>query len=117
LEVTWENLLWNCDTVASLKTFALGISTDEYVAPRNDVFHLRYALDDSKANNEEQFDALQSSLTWQANEGLSIVTSAWRAVNSMAGETWNNDPVRNAAPHSALSHWVILSNMRWGKIQ
>ena len=91
----------NRDTVALLKTFALGLSTDEYVAPRNNVFYLRYALDDSKANNEERFDALRLSLTWQANEGLSIVMSARRAVNSaMAGETWNNDPVRNAAPHS-----------------
>ena len=91
----------NRDTVASLKTFALGISTDEYVAPRNDVFYLRYALDDSKANDDERFDALRSTLTWRANEGLSIVTSARRAVNSaLAGETWNNDPVRDSAPHS-----------------
>ena len=69
--------------------FALGLSTDEYVAPRNNVFYLRYALDDSKANDEERFDALRLSLTWRANEGLSIVTSARQAVNSaMAGKTW-----------------------------
>ena len=100
----------NRDTVALLKTFALGLSTDEYVAPRNNVFYLRYALDDSKANDEERFDALRLSLTWRANEGLSIVTSARQAVNSaMAGKTWNNDPVRNAAPTSDVVRWYLTT--------
>jgi hypothetical protein len=90
--------------------FALGLSTDEYVAPRNNVFYLRYALDDSKANDEERFDALRLSLTWRANEGLSIVTSARQAVNSaMAGKTWNNDPVRNAA--HPLTLYVGISQL------
>jgi hypothetical protein len=96
-------LVANRDIVSRLKDIATSISSDEDVAPRDDVFYLRYALDDGRADDDERADALRSAVSWRSNEGRAIVTSARRAVASASSggvRTWNNDPVRDAAPHS-----------------
>ena len=98
-------LVANRDIVSRLKDIATSISSDEDVAPRDDVFYLRYALDDGRADDDERADALRSAVSWRSNEGRAIVTSARRAVASASSGgvgTWNNDPVRDAAPHSAV---------------
>ena len=89
--------------MSRLKDIATSISSDEDVAPRDDVFYLRYALDDGRADDDERADALRSAVSWRSNKGRAIVTSARRAVASASSggvRTWNNDPVRDAAPHS-----------------
>ncbi|KAL3823629.1 hypothetical protein ACHAXA_005610 [Cyclostephanos tholiformis] len=98
-------LVANRERIASLRDIALSISNDESVSPSNDVFYLRYALDDSKKNDDERARAMRASIEWRSSEvgGRSIVTSARRAVidaSSSPDGRWNNDPVRDAAPHS-----------------
>ncbi|KAL3798243.1 hypothetical protein ACHAW5_001369 [Stephanodiscus triporus] len=104
------------------------MSTDVCVCPNDDVFYLRYALDDDKTNDDERVDALKSNIAWRSNEGRSIVTSARTAIararsssSSSSGEEeeeeeeedeeegktrerkgWNNDHVRDAAPRSEI---------------
>ena len=95
----------NRDVVDRLKGIAASMSEDDDVAPRDDVFYLRYALDDGRASDDERADALRSAVAWRSGEGRSIVTSARRAVaaaSSGGAGTWNNDPVRDAAPHSVV---------------
>ena len=94
-----------------LKDIASTISDDEAVAPKDDIFYLRYILNDSYEDDKERVAALESNLQWRGNEGHAIVSSARKAVKSaMEGGgtfTWNNDPVQNAAPHSKLIHQFL----------
>ena len=53
-------------------------------------------------------DALQSAIKWRKTKGKRIVESAKAAVEeATAGGGWNNEPVRNAAPHSDLINKYI----------
>ena len=96
--------------IASLKDVASKISADEAVAPQNDVFYLRYVLDDSHESDEQRVAALKSNLEWRMKEGNNIVTSAYKAVQSATSEgKWNNEPVSAAAPHSNLINKYLKS--------
>lgn len=93
----------NQDQIASLRNIALSISSDAAVAPTNDVFYLRYALETSYENDDERIDALKSNIQWRLTDGKDIVTNAHRAVLAATSEgnsKWNNQPVQQAAPHA-----------------
>ena len=91
--------------IETLQDIAFKISDDEAVAPKDDIFYLRYILKDSYKDDVERVAALKSSLQWRGNEGHAIVSSARKAVKlAMEGGKWNNDPVQNAAPYSKLIH-------------
>lgn len=96
--------------IATLKDIAAAISDDEAVAPKNDIFYLRYVLNDAYDDEEQRTAALKSNLQWRMNEGNSIVSSAHEAIASaMEGGTWSNEPVRNAAPNAKLINEFIQS--------
>jgi len=89
--------------IASLKEIASTLSADEAVAPQDDVFYLRYVLDDGYGDDDERAAALTSSIQWRMNDGNSIVTSARNAVKSATADgKWNNEPIQNGAPHGNL---------------
>lgn len=97
--------------IASLREIASGISDDEAVAPPNDVFYLRYVLNDKYDDDEQRIAALKSNLQWRMNDGNSIVTGARESIRSATegGGGWNNEPVRNAAPHAELINAYLSS--------
>lgn len=87
--------------VDSLKEIARSISDDEAVAPADDVFYLRYVLNDY-ADDDERAAALKSTLEWRAGEGNAIVAGAREAIRAATADgKWDNGPVMSAAPHSA----------------
>lgn len=95
----------NKEQIASLKNVAQSISTDAAVAPTNDVFYLRYALETSYETNDERMAALKSNIQWRASEGKDIVKNAHQAImqaaaSSGADKKWDNQPVQQAAPHA-----------------
>lgn len=98
-------------SIASLKDIATKISENEDVAPQTDVFYLRYILNDSYDDDEQRIAALKSNLQWRMNEGNTIVTSARKAIQSamMEDGKWNNEPIRNAAPHAKLINEYLTS--------
>jgi len=92
-------------SIASLRDTATTITQDKAVAPQNDVFYLRYVLNDSYKNDEQRIAALKSNLEWRMNDGNAIVTSARSAINAaMQTENgkFNNEPIRNAAPNANI---------------
>lgn len=69
----------------------------------NDVFYLRYLLEEQYDTDDERAEALKATLEWRTGEGKAIVDSAREASEAAMSEGgWNNDPVRNAAPHASL---------------
>jgi len=90
--------------IASLKNIASTLSGDEAVAPTDDVFYLRYILDDGYDNDNERAAALKASIEWRLGEGNNVVTSARNAVKAATADEgkWNNAPIQSAAPHSAI---------------
>lgn len=92
----------NQEKIASLKTIAQSISSDAAVAPTNDVFYLRYALETSYENDDERTEALKSNIQWRLTDGKDIVATAHQAVqaaSSAENAKWDNQPVQQAAPH------------------
>lgn len=88
--------------IVSLKEIAFGISKDAAVAPKDDVFYLRYILDEYD-DGEERIAALRSNIEWRKSDGNAIVTNARNAIKSaMEGGKWDNGPIQNAAPHGDL---------------
>ena len=93
--------------IASLKETATTILPD---APTNDVFYLRYCLaypDD----NEKRKESLVSNLEWRTGKGKSICDAANVAIASAMSDTnsWNNEPVRESAPHASIINSYITS--------
>ena len=85
--------------IASLKEIAFSISDDAVVAPKDDVFYLRYILN-GYDDEEERIAALKSNIEWRKSDGKAIVTRARNAIQSaMEGGKWDNGPIQNAAPH------------------
>ena len=88
--------------IATLKDIAFSISTDEAVAPKNDVFYLRYTLNDYD-DEDDRIAALKSNIEWRAGDGNNIVTSARSAIQSaMEGDRFDNTPIQSAAPNGKL---------------
>ena len=89
--------------IASLREIASSISNDEAVAPKSDVFYLRYVLDDSYEDLDQCAAALKSNLAWRMGAGNGIVSGAHTAIDlAMSDGKWNNDPVIAAAPHGNI---------------
>eukprot|EP00956_Cyclotella_meneghiniana_P003921 scaffold4718_cov23-Cyclotella_meneghiniana.AAC.1 len=88
--------------IASLKEIAFSISDDAVVAPKDDVFYLRYILN-GYDDEEERIAALKSNMEWRKSDGKAIVTRARNAIQSaMEGGKWDNGPIQDAAPYSDL---------------
>jgi hypothetical protein len=72
----------------------------------NDIFYLRYCLASSDDDDLVATAAtkLKSTLQWRMSEqGQVVCNSAVSAIeNALAGGKWNNDPVLNGAPNSAV---------------
>jgi len=99
--------------IASLKEVASKVATsaNESVLPPTDVYYLRYILNDSYEDDTQRREALTSNLQWRMNEGNPIVTCAANAIEAATADgKWNNDPVRNGAPHAALINDFITTN-------
>ena len=73
----------------------------------NDVFYLRYCLDD------KGIDELKENLAWRQGAGKEICTSAIKAVQKASeGDKWNNAPVQSAAPFSEkICKYITPSNL------
>jgi hypothetical protein len=83
-------------SIATLKEETAKIVGSTDVLPySNDVFFLRYCL--AGWGTEE----LKESLAWRQGPGKKICESAVAAFQKATeGDKWNNDPVRDAAPHA-----------------
>lgn len=96
--------------IASLKDIASKISDDEAIAPKSDVFYLRYVIDDSFDDDEARIAALKSNLQWRMNDGNAIVTGAYNAIQSATADgKWNNGPILAAAPNADLIDKYLTS--------
>lgn len=86
--------------------------------PLEDIFYLRYcvAFDGSNKKKGDINDAaiaLVENLKWRQTEGSSLCEKANAAVKealSSENKTWNNAPVREAAPHAAIVNKYITSS-------
>jgi len=89
-------------SIASLKSEAAKIVPSVDVEPYcNDVFYLRYCLEDELDSDDARIEQLQENLQWRLGDGKAICDAAQKAVaEATAGDAWNNDPVRNAAPNA-----------------
>jgi len=88
--------------IATLKDIASSISSDEAVAPKDDIFYLRYVLNDYD-DEDDRIAALKSNIEWRAGDGNNIVTSARSAIRSaMEGDKFDNTPIQSAAPNGKL---------------
>ena len=68
----------------------------------NDVFYLRYCLQDYESD-EARLDVLKNNLKWRLGEGKAICDAAQAAIaEATSAGSWNNDPVRNAAPNANI---------------
>lgn len=95
-----ELLRRHASDVSELRRVAADACT---APPSHDVFYLRYCLaspDDAAARAA----SLRTNLAWRAtNDGAAVCDGATAAVAAaLAGATWDNDPVRDAAPHAAI---------------
>jgi hypothetical protein len=72
---------------------------------------LRFAL--AFPNQAEANRALRETVAWRRGAGQSIVNSAAEAVaKATAGGGWDNEPVRDAAPHAAaINRYITTDNI------
>jgi hypothetical protein len=72
---------------------------------------LRFAL--AFPNQAEANRALRDTVAWRRGAGRSIVKSAAEAVTkATAGGGWDNEPVRDAAPHAtAINRYITTKNI------
>ena len=89
----------NADKISSLKEAAAAIASD---APEDDVFYLRYAL--TGAEEEEMKSRLEENVRWRSSDEGRLVCEAAKAAieKATSGDSWNNDPVRAAAPFASV---------------
>ena len=90
--------------IAKLKDIASTISSDEAVAPKDDVFYLRYVLNDDYDDDDGRIAALKSNIEWRNTDGKTIVTSARNAIQSATASSdgWDNALIQSSAPNSNL---------------
>ena len=103
---------------ALLKTYASDISTlkdeaksvvgadaMEKVPYSNDVFYLRYCLEEKGAED------MKKTLAWRQGEGKAMCDAATEAyVAATADGGWNNAPIRDAAPSADIVNDYINEN-------
>jgi len=94
--------------IASLKEEAksiVGADAMEQVPYNNDVFYLRYCLEDKGAED------VKKTLAWRQGEGKEMcdaATAAFTAATADGG--WNNAPIRDAAPSADIINEYINEN-------
>ncbi len=77
-------------------------------APSDSIFYLRYCL--SEKSDDEIIEQLKATLEWRSNEGKAICDAASSAVEAAAsGDSWDNGPVRDSAPHAAAVNKYITN--------
>jgi CRAL/TRIO domain len=95
----------HASTIANLKAETAKIVPNVDIEPyANDVFYLRYCLQDFESD-DARLDVLKDNLKWRLGEGKAICDAAQAAIaeaTSKAGTSWNNDPVRKAAPNADI---------------
>mmetsp|Transcript_6980 Transcript_6980/g.10017 ORF Transcript_6980/g.10017 Transcript_6980/m.10017 type:complete len:335 (+) Transcript_6980:98-1102(+) len=76
-------------------------------APTDDIFYLRYCVDET--NNNDLETQLKSNLEWREGEGRSICATAQKAFHeaTLDEKKWNNEPIRTMAPHSTILNTYI----------
>lgn len=103
---------------ALLKTYASDISTlkdeaksvvgadaMEQVPYSNDVFYLRYCLEEKGAED------MKKTIAWRQGEGKAMCDAATKAyVEATSEGGWNNDPIRAAAPSADIINEFIDEN-------
>lgn len=89
--------------IASLKTTAKTIVSDP---PTNDVFYLRYCL--AHSDTSERVAALTTNLNWRnTGSGKLICDAATKALKEATATSYENDPIRQAAPHASTINSFI----------
>jgi hypothetical protein len=94
--------------ITSLKEEAksiVGADAFEQVPYNNDVFYLRYCLE------EKGVEDMKKTLAWRQGEGKAMCdagTAAFQAATADGG--WNNAPIRDAAPSAAIINEYINEN-------
>lgn len=90
----------HASSIASLKAETAKIVPSIDVEPySNDVFYLRYCLDDDFESDDARVAQLQENLQWRIGDGKAICDAAQSAIaEATAGDKWNNEPVYNSAP-------------------
>lgn len=92
-------------TISKLQEFA----KEKYLnaADESPMFYLRYCLKEG-SSDEEKKQLLDSNMQWRTNEGKEIVKAAKEAVTTaMASGSWDNEPVRDNAPHADIVNKYI----------
>ena len=94
--------------ISSMKEEAksvVGADALEQVPYNNDVFYLRYCLEDKGAED------LKKTLAWRQGEGKAMCDAATAAyTQATADGGWNNDPIRDAAPSAEIINEYINLN-------
>lgn len=83
----------------------VGADAMDRVPYSNDVFYLRYCLEDKGTED------MKKTLAWREGKGKAMcdsATSAYQAATADGG--WNNDPIRNAAPSADIVNEYINLN-------
>lgn len=98
----------HADDVKGLKEEAASRLAEGSMSERpycNDVFFLRYCVDDEAAGEDGSTtlrERLAETLKWREGPGSEICHAAIRAVEEATSSgKWNNDPVMSNAPHSS----------------
>ena len=94
--------------ITSLKEEAktiVGADAFDQVPYNNDVFYLRYCLEDKNVED------MKKTLAWRQGEGKAMcdaAISAYQAATADGG--WNNGPIRDSAPSAAIVNEFINEN-------
>lgn len=92
----------NQKKIDSLKDIAQSITCDEAVVPSNDIFFLRYLLEETYEDEDERIEAFKSNIHWRNNEGKHIVSKALAAIRAQPIDpicVWN-ESIQQEAPHA-----------------
>lgn len=102
-------LVEHADRISALKEEAASVSAAD--APADDVFYLRYCLASYDDGDAGMKSALADNMRWRVSAGKSICDAAAGAVSeATASGSWDNDPVRAAAPHApAVNKYITPS--------
>lgn len=103
----------NQKKIESLKDIAQSITCDEAVVPSNDIFFLRYLLEETYEDEDERIEAFKTNIHWRNSEGKHIVNKALRAIRAQPIDpicVWN-ESIQQGAPHADRIHKHLTSEM------
>lgn len=83
----------------------VGADAFDQVPYNNDVFYLRYCLEDKGVED------MKKTLEWRQGEGKAMCDAAAKAYQAATADGgWNNGPIRDAAPSAAIVNDYINEN-------